>query len=385
FAVDGRVLDGLDALARDREASLFMICLAAFQLLLGREASSNDVVVGTDVAHRTHGATEKLIGFFVNVLPLRTRLSDRPSFAGLVDRVREVCLDAFEHQDVPFSRLAGALGDRRTDGRAPLVQVLFVMQNLPPARLQLGELQAEVLELTEPTTKFDIAFFFRRTDTGLRGTWRYDAGRFSSTRVERLARRFEQLLATVAKTPKVAIDQIDLRTEAERAQEHQRSSRRNESRRSRLRRATARSVTTSAASLIKIDAPIDGLVRGPSVDGSDSVSMPWCVEATSADADLVGWVRLSRAVVEAALHERGAVLFRGGPFHDEQAFESLGQALLDELHGEYGDLPRSSVSTRVYGSTPYPSDRAIRFHNESSHLTMWPTRILFGCVRPSQT
>ncbi|MEM7307336.1 MAG: amino acid adenylation domain-containing protein [Planctomycetota bacterium] len=378
FAVDGAVLDRLETLALQREASLFMVCLAAFQLLLGREGETDDVVVGTDVAHRTHGATEKLIGFFVNVLPLRTRLGGAATFAALVDRVRATCLEAFEHQDVPFARVAGALGERRDDGRTPLVQVLFVFQNLPPVRLQLGDLAAEALELAEPTTKFDVAFFFRRTETGLAGTWRYDAGRFSPERIERLARRFERLLATVGAAPETELDALDLRTEAERHRESERSSRRAASRRSRLRRASARSVAAAASAPVRAGAPIEGR-------SGDAESSPWCVEAVGTDADLVAWARTERAAVDDALKQRGAVLFRGGPFHDGPAFEALGRALVDELYGEYGDLPRSGVSGRVYASTPYPADRSIRFHSESSHLTSWPTRILFGCVVAAET
>jgi len=380
FEVSGPIVERLEALARAHEASLFMVCLAAFQLLLGREGNTDDVVVGTDVAHRTHASTENLIGFFVNVLPLRTRLDGGPSFAELLGRVRETCLDAYEHQDVPFARVAGALGERREDGRAPLVQVLFVFQNLPFVQLQLGELEAKVLEAAEPTTKFDLAFFFRRSESGLSGTWRYDAGRFAPERVERLARRFEQLLATVAVTSEVGTREIDLRTEAERAVERERASRSKEGRRSRLRRAAARPVAASASAPICAGAAVEGL-RG----GQETPGMPFCVEAVGADADLLGWVRAERAAVEAALERHGAVLFRGGPFHDAAAFEALGRALVGELYGEYGDLPRAAVGGRVYGSTPYPADRAILFHNESAHLSTWPRRLFFGCVVPAET
>ncbi|MEM7410828.1 MAG: amino acid adenylation domain-containing protein [Myxococcota bacterium] len=378
FEIDGAVLDRLEALARAHDASLFMVCLAAFQLLLGREGNTEDVVVGTDVAHRTHGATESLIGFFVNVLALRTRLDGAPSFAELVGRVRETCLEAYEHQDVPFARVAGAIGERREDGRSPLVQVLFVLQNLPSVAIELGDVRAEVLEPAEPTTKFDLALFFRRHGGGLAGTWRYDAGRFSPDRVERLARRLEALLATVAATPDVGIDALDLRTPAEREAERDRSGRRKAGRRSRLRRAAARPVATEAASPIEVGAAVEGL--RPS-----DASAPLCIAATGTEADLVGWVRNERGVLEQALQQHGAVLLRGGPFHDEKAFEALGRAVVGELYGEYGDLPRSPVSGRVYGSTPYPPDRSILFHNESAHLTSWPTRIFFGCVIPAET
>ncbi|MEM7198649.1 MAG: amino acid adenylation domain-containing protein [Planctomycetota bacterium] len=380
FQVKGAVLDALESLALDRDASLFMVCLAGFQLLLGREAEVDDVVVGTDVAHRTHSATERLIGFFVNVLPLRTRLAGRPTFATLVDRVRETCLAAYEHQDVPFARLASAHGgDRRADGRTPLVQVLFVFQNLPPVRLQLGPLEARALELAPPTTKFDVAFFFRRTEDGLAGTWRYDAGRFSEARIERLAGRFEQLLATVGAQPDIVIDELDLRTEAERSAAREHSSRRAEGRRERLRRASARPAAAAAAApLVRTGAAVAGRTGA-------GATMPFCIEAVSADADLLAWASTERAAVAAAIQSHGAVLFRGGPFHREETFEALGRALVGELYGDYGDLPRASASGRVYGSTPYPADRAIRFHNESSHLTSWPTRILFGCVVPAES
>src|SRR6185369_128927 len=103
--------------------------LAAFQLVLGRHADQEDVVIGTSVANRNRMETEGLIGFFINQLVLRTPLSGNPSFRELLSRVRETTLAAYAHQDTPFEKLVEELAPRRDPSRTPLFDVKFVFQN----------------------------------------------------------------------------------------------------------------------------------------------------------------------------------------------------------------------------------------------------------------
>src|SRR5206468_4404832 len=110
---------------------LFMTLLAAFQTLLYRYAGQDQVVVGTPIANRTRSETEGLIGFFANTLALRGDLSGDPTFSELLGRMRETCLGAYAHQDLPFEKLVDELQPERSAGHSPIFQVMLMLQNTP--------------------------------------------------------------------------------------------------------------------------------------------------------------------------------------------------------------------------------------------------------------
>src|SRR5207253_7983710 len=110
------------ALKRTEEVTLFMTLLAAWQVLLARYSSQDDVAVGTPIANRTHKETQPLIGFFVNTIVLRTNLSGNPTFREVLHRVRQVCLGAYAHQELPFEQIVKALAPARDVSRNPVFQ-----------------------------------------------------------------------------------------------------------------------------------------------------------------------------------------------------------------------------------------------------------------------
>src|SRR5215472_10430223 len=126
-ALSPRLARELRILSRRHSVTFFMTLLAAFQVLLARWSEQEDVVVGTDLANRTRVETEKLIGFFVNVLPIRARFQGNPAFEQILNQTREASLGAFGHQDIPFDKLVEELRPERKLTHNPLVQVLFVM------------------------------------------------------------------------------------------------------------------------------------------------------------------------------------------------------------------------------------------------------------------
>ena len=117
---------------QNRGATLFMTLLAAFGALLSRYSGQSDLVIGTPIANRTRSELEGLIGFFVNTLALRLDLSGDPSFATLLERVRTVATEAYAHQDLPFEMLVARLAPERHLSQAPIFQVMFALQNVPP-------------------------------------------------------------------------------------------------------------------------------------------------------------------------------------------------------------------------------------------------------------
>jgi non-ribosomal peptide synthetase component F len=132
----------LRTLARREGVTLYMTLLAAFQVLLHRYSGQSDIVVGSPIANRTHIEIEKLIGFFVNTLVLRGDLSGNPTFCELLQRVRHVALDAYDHQDLPFERLVEELEPDRHLNRTPFFQVMFQLRSGDegdPSLLQVWE------------------------------------------------------------------------------------------------------------------------------------------------------------------------------------------------------------------------------------------------------
>ncbi|MFL6336447.1 MAG: amino acid adenylation domain-containing protein, partial [Pyrinomonadaceae bacterium] len=218
IAMPPELLDGLKALARREGASLFMLLLAAFKVLLYRYSGERDVVVGSDIANRNRGETEGLLGFFINQLVLRTDLSGDPTFRALLGRVRETALDAYAHQDVPFEKLVEALQPERHLSRSPLFQIKFTLQNMPVETLELPELSLKMLDVRGHTSRYDIGIGIGEGEGGLYGLVEYSTELFDRTTVERMFRHYQTLLESVVADPSGRIDTLDLLSEAERRQ-----------------------------------------------------------------------------------------------------------------------------------------------------------------------
>ena len=211
--------EALRELARSDGATLFMALLSLFDTLLHRLSGADDLVVGTPVAGRSHRQVEGLIGFFVNTLPLRARLTGGESFRALLDRVRDDTLDAFEHQDVPFEKLVERLDVRRDPSHSPVFQVVLALQNTPAGRHELPGVAFEPVPITGRTAKFDLTLVFvENPDGGLAGSLEYNRDLFDPTTARRMVGGLRTLLTGALADPEAPISRLPLLAAAERQQ-----------------------------------------------------------------------------------------------------------------------------------------------------------------------
>ncbi|MGB9179571.1 MAG: condensation domain-containing protein, partial [Pyrinomonadaceae bacterium] len=208
----------LKELSRREGVTLFMTLLAAFQTLLARYTGAAHITVGSPIANRTRPELEGLIGFFVNTLVLRTDVSGNPRFTELLQRVREVCLGAYAHQDVPFEKLVEELQPERSLSHQPLFQVVFALQNTPMSNLQVKGLQLTQMEADSNTAKFDLVLNMLDTDEGLVGSLKYSTDLFDGSTIERMLGHFHTLLTAIVSDPSQRLNQLPLLPEPERQQ-----------------------------------------------------------------------------------------------------------------------------------------------------------------------
>ncbi|HEX7312964.1 MAG TPA: amino acid adenylation domain-containing protein [Pyrinomonadaceae bacterium] len=219
FSFDSDLSDGLRRLAVARGATPFMLVLAAFQLLLSRYSGQEDIVVGTPVANRTRAETEGLIGFFVNTLAVRSDLTGNPTFVELLARVREACVAAYAHQEVPFERVVEELRPERSLSHAPVFQVMAAWQNEPAPPLRLSGLELSLMESGNASAKFDLLLGISGGDEDeWRGALEYDSDLFERPTVERMVVHFKTLLQSIVDGPDTRISGLNMLTGAE---EHQ--------------------------------------------------------------------------------------------------------------------------------------------------------------------
>jgi len=203
-------------LCRKEEITLFMLMLATFKLLLYRYTGNPDVVVGSPVAGRNHSKVEKLIGCFLNTLVLRTDVSGNPSFKQLLRRVKEVTLDSYSHQDVPFEKLLEELRPERDSSRTPFFQVFFNMLNYRSVALELHGLEVEMIELPEMWSKFDITLYVQERSGQITLDIAYKTEIFSAGRISGMLEQLQHLLQQAVRNPDESIEEFSLITPAAR-------------------------------------------------------------------------------------------------------------------------------------------------------------------------
>ena len=210
------LLQELKQLSQREGATLFMTLLAAFKVLLMRYSGEPDIVVGSPIANRRQDELKNLLGFFVNILVLRTDLRGHPSFLQLLARVRKVALQAYEHQDLPFEKLVESLHVERSLSHGPLFQVLFALQNMPSSDLKVAGVSWIPLESEHFTTMFDLSLMLFEGKKGLRIEVEYSTALFNETTITRMLSHWQVLLEAIVHAPEQPIETLPLLTPQER-------------------------------------------------------------------------------------------------------------------------------------------------------------------------
>lgn len=208
FVLPLSLTEAIKNLCQQEEVTLFMALLAGFQTLLYCYTKQEDIRLGSPIANRSRVELEGLIGFFVNTLVLRTNLSGNPSFREVLVRSRQVCLQAYAHQDVPFEKLVEELQPERKIGQNPLYQAWFVLQNTPNPPLQLPGLTMSLLDIETTTTRHDLLLDIWKSTEGLHCTFEYKTDLFNRATISRIAQSFQTLLHQVVIQPNSNLSEL---------------------------------------------------------------------------------------------------------------------------------------------------------------------------------
>jgi amino acid adenylation domain-containing protein len=236
ITISAEITRKLKSLAIEEGATLFMVLLAGFNILLSRYSLEDDILVGTPIANRYPLETENLIGCFVNTLVLRNNLSGNPSFREFLNRVKITTQEAFTHQDIPFDKVVEVLHPERDLSRMPTFQIMFAFQNLPQAQdsiidnkenqLTQVSLDGIPFEMTtgliahpfksdRNTSKFDLTLYLTEGKEGLIGAWQYNTDIFQAETIARLTDNFQILLQGISLQPDECINKLPLINEKE--------------------------------------------------------------------------------------------------------------------------------------------------------------------------
>ncbi|CAN5750343.1 hypothetical protein BH10CHL1_BH10CHL1_00280 [soil metagenome] len=222
--IEGELTQSMRNLARAENATLYMTLLAAYQLLLHRYTGQDDILVGSAMAGRSQPQFANVVGYFVNPVVMRARLSGNPTFQTLLQQIRTTALDAFAHQDYPYPLLVARLQPHRDSSRSPLFQVDFSLQKLPSVAEQFKQasqqndadlLMLEPFDLAEEEGQFDLSLHVFDEGETLRAVFKYNTDLFEPATIARMTDHFQQLLTGIVENPQARLGELPLLTRLE--------------------------------------------------------------------------------------------------------------------------------------------------------------------------
>lgn len=206
--IDSELTGQLNHLSRTQNATLFMTLLSAFHVLLHLYTGQDDIIVGAPLANRNRKETENLVGFFLNMLPLRSSLADTPTFVTLLGRIRESVTGALTHADYPFQRMLEWAQVPRDVNRSPVFQVMFNMLSFPDSSLELNNVEVNYQGLETQYTKYDFSLYAQEQGNQVFLQIAYQTDRFNCETIERVLRNYVTLLQSIVAHPEASISDL---------------------------------------------------------------------------------------------------------------------------------------------------------------------------------
>jgi amino acid adenylation domain-containing protein/non-ribosomal peptide synthase protein (TIGR01720 family) len=371
----------LRALARQHQLTLSTVLQGVWSLVLSHHTGSPDVIFGAPVSGRpaSLGGVEFMVGLFINTLPVRVRVAvNEPALAWL----KALQEQQVEMRQYEYSPLVQVQQWSDVPRELPLFESILVFDNYP---IDNSLISADALDAAGQEETFEVEDFraFEKTNYALliqsgmaaQLAFRilYDRRLFEATAITRILKHVELLLTGLVAQPDATLDTLlETLNVHDREQQALAQQKRQESRLKRFAKVAPKAIDLGEVKLVETS------------QLSPDQPLPLVCQPTSPDLDPLAWARARRPFIQQQLATHGGLLFRRFPLPSTSHFEQFASALCPSLFGDYGDLPRASSSGKVYGSTPYPPDQAILFHNESSHLERWPMKIFFYCVQPAR-
>ncbi|MBE3647592.1 condensation domain-containing protein, partial [Paenibacillus polymyxa] len=219
FSIDKQMTDSLQRIADENGATLYMVLLAAYSILLSKYSGQEDFIVGMPVSGRTHADLEPLIGMFVNTLAIRHYPSGEKAFLAYLNEVKETMLGAYDHQDYPFEELVKKLQAPRDQSRNPVFDVMFALETKEDNVQSFGDIKIESYPETHTVSQFDLTLVISLLDEGMNGQFEYATKLFTRNLIDNFAQDLLVIITQICEQPSVLLKDISLNGQSEQEQD----------------------------------------------------------------------------------------------------------------------------------------------------------------------
>ena len=218
FRLSTELAATLSRIAREEGATTFMALLSLYFVLLHRETQQEDLIVGTPVANRIRRESTDIVGFIANTVVLRVSLAGDPSFREVIRRVRDACVGAFRHQDMPFQKIVEVVNPPRDMSRTPIFQAFFTFHEISSQADRIGDLELHPVVAGSNVSRMDVSLFVRELDTEILGSMEYNTDLFTRDTILRMVGHLGRLAESAAASPGIPVAQLTLLGDVEQLQ-----------------------------------------------------------------------------------------------------------------------------------------------------------------------